>query len=298
MRCEDARTWLDAYRTGEIPAAEERDVAGHLAECAGCAGALAELTHLAGAARGLRVSAPDGIVGVVLAALGDAYDRLETAMGPAWVAFSPRGVTMIWLGDVAAADFEAAYTRRLGRTARPGALPERYAAAVRAAAAGERYSAVPCDLATLTPFERQVLDALARIPRGETRPYAWLAREVGRPRAVRAVGGVMARNPAPLLLPCHRVVPTTGGVGNYAFGSAFKRELLQREGLLLDEMEALARSGARYLGCASTRIYCLPSCRDIRRARPVNRVPFASEAAAAAAGYRPCQHCRPAALVS
>jgi methylated-DNA-[protein]-cysteine S-methyltransferase len=61
--------------------------------------------------------------------------------------------------------------------------------------------------------------------------YAWLARKAGRPRAARAVGNTMARNPIPILIPCHRVVPAAGGIGNYGLGAAVKRALLKREGV-------------------------------------------------------------------
>ena len=75
--------------------------------------------------------------------------------------------------------------------------------------------------------------ATARIPRGEVRTYGELAAIVGRPRAARAVGTAMARNPVPLLVPCHRVVPSSGGVGNYGFGSDLKAKLLAGEGVVL-----------------------------------------------------------------
>jgi hypothetical protein len=103
----------------------------------------------------------------------------------------------------------------------------------------------------------------------------------------------MARNPIPLLLPCHRVVPAAGGIGNYAFGSTFKRELLQKEDVPVGEIERLAREGVRYIGCTSTSIYCFPTCRDARRIKPENRVAFRNVADAGKAGYRPCLHCKP-----
>ena len=92
---------------------------------------------------------------------------------------------------------------------------------------------VPVDLSSRSPFHQEVLRATARIPRGEVRTYGELAEIVGRPRAARAVGTAMARNPVPLLVPCHRVVPSSGGVGNYGFGSGLKAKLLAGEGVLL-----------------------------------------------------------------
>jgi methylated-DNA-[protein]-cysteine S-methyltransferase len=92
---------------------------------------------------------------------------------------------------------------------------------------------VPVDLSSRSPFHQEVLRAAARIPRGEVRTYGELAAGVGRPRAARAVGTAMARNPVPLLVPCHRVVPGRGGVGNYGFGPDLKSKLLANEGVVL-----------------------------------------------------------------
>jgi O-6-methylguanine DNA methyltransferase len=86
------------------------------------------------------------------------------------------------------------------------------------------------DISDLTPFEQAALRAAARIPPGEVRSYAWVATQIGRPRAARAVGRVMARNPVPLLLPCHRVVDSSGGLHDYYYGLDMKARLLKMEG--------------------------------------------------------------------
>ncbi len=80
-----------------------------------------------------------------------------------------------------------------------------------------------------SPFALDVLTALSLIPLGERRTYAELAVAAGHPRAVRAVASVMARNRTPLVLPCHRVVPSSGGTGRYAWGEAAKAALLAAE---------------------------------------------------------------------
>jgi len=84
----------------------------------------------------------------------------------------------------------------------------------------------------LPPFSRKVLEACARIPLGETVSYGRLAARIGAPRAARAVGNVMARNPLPLVIPCHRVVRSGGGLGNYGGGTSLKERLLRQEGAL------------------------------------------------------------------
>lgn len=83
-----------------------------------------------------------------------------------------------------------------------------------------------------TPFQQAVWRALAAIPFGETRSYAELARAAGRPRAVRAVGAANGRNPLPVVLPCHRVIGSDGGLTGYAGGLLMKRRLLELEGAL------------------------------------------------------------------
>jgi methylated-DNA-[protein]-cysteine S-methyltransferase len=88
------------------------------------------------------------------------------------------------------------------------------------------------DIEDLTPFEQAALRAAAQIPPGEVRSYAWVATQIGRPRAARAVGQVMARNPLPLLFPCHRVVDSAGSLHNYGYGLEMKARLLKMEGYL------------------------------------------------------------------
>ena len=84
------------------------------------------------------------------------------------------------------------------------------------------------------PFTREVLGELGRVPFGETTTYGTLAARVGHPRAARAVGTVMNRNPLPIVLPCHRVVGATGALVGYAGGLDRKRLLLSLEGAELD----------------------------------------------------------------
>lgn len=83
-----------------------------------------------------------------------------------------------------------------------------------------------------TEFEMAVYAAVKRIPKGETRSYAWVAREIGRPKAVRAVGSALNRNPYAPEVPCHRVIRSDGSVGGFARGTEQKREMLRQEGAL------------------------------------------------------------------
>jgi O-6-methylguanine DNA methyltransferase len=80
-----------------------------------------------------------------------------------------------------------------------------------------------------TPFQRNVWRVLRRIPRGQTRSYAWVARRAGRPRAQRAVGAACGANPLPIIVPCHRVVRSDGSPGGFGAGPRWKRRLLRLE---------------------------------------------------------------------
>jgi methylated-DNA-[protein]-cysteine S-methyltransferase len=88
------------------------------------------------------------------------------------------------------------------------------------------------DLRTSAEFSREVLERLAEVPHGQVTTYGALAKAVGRPRAARAVGTVMNRNPIPIVLPCHRVVGSNGSLVGYAGGLERKRLLLSLEGAL------------------------------------------------------------------
>jgi AraC family transcriptional regulator of adaptative response/methylated-DNA-[protein]-cysteine methyltransferase len=88
---------------------------------------------------------------------------------------------------------------------------------------------VPLDVRG-TAFQRRVWEELRRIPLGETRTYGDVAAAIGEPSASRAVGSACGANPVPVVVPCHRVVPASGGIGNYGLGPDRKRRLLEREG--------------------------------------------------------------------
>jgi methylated-DNA-[protein]-cysteine S-methyltransferase len=82
-----------------------------------------------------------------------------------------------------------------------------------------------------TPFQRRVWDALRDIPRGQTTTYAALASAIGSPRAARAIGAAVGRNPISILIPCHRVIGRDGTLTGYAGGLTRKKQLLALEGV-------------------------------------------------------------------
>ncbi|HKB27979.1 MAG TPA: methylated-DNA--[protein]-cysteine S-methyltransferase [Candidatus Limnocylindrales bacterium] len=244
----------------------------------------------------LSTAAPPALAGEVLAEVGlaDRYARFESPIGPLVVAWNGLGVSAVEAAPDDAA-FEAAHRARTGRRAmKTERLPESMQRAIARRLAGDRRVRIDLDLRGHTDFERDVWHKALEIPRGEVRPYGWVAAEIGRPRAVRAVGTALGRNPVPLIVPCHRVVRTDGTIGQYSLGGPQnKRAILAAEGLDPDAMESSARSGLRYLGSDTTRVVCWPTCYHAKRITAQHRVPFRSLQEAAGAGYRSCRDCRP-----
>jgi O-6-methylguanine DNA methyltransferase len=250
-----------------------------------------------------RVRAPDGFADRVVVAVGivpsgvDAYTALETPVGVLEVAWNSDGVSALRRAR-GRDDFERWFSSRLGRrVVRVPQPPDRLVGQIEDVIAG-RTPRLRFDLGRLTPFEQEVLRKTLEIPRGEVRPYAWVAREIGRPRAVRAVGTALGHNPVPVLIPCHRVVRSDGTLGEYSMGGTeVKREMLSREGVDATWLAALAAAGTRFVGSRTTHVFCFPTCRHARRIATVNRVPLRDDREAVLSGFRPCARCRPA-LVS
>ena len=246
-------------------------------------------------------SVEDALAGLAAPAAPKLADRIfgswlaaPSRLGEVFVAFTGDGVQFVRSAESVRDDagaFAEAYRDRFGRPLRHA---DRTPAGLLAALRGTPAASLRLDLRGLSDFERDVLAATRRIPAGQTRPYGWIAREAGRPRAVRAVGSVLGRNPVPLLIPCHRVVRADGRLGDYMFGPAHKEELLRAEQVNIDELAALARQGMHFVGSDTTRVVCYPTCHHARHITPTHRHPFPTITAALTAGYRPCQHCRPA----
>lgn len=294
MRCRSVLTRVDALRTGELAPPERGVVKAHLRRCRSCDESATDVGRLARAVKSLAVVPPRSCRETLKQETSDSFDRVQTPEQTLWVAFTDRGLRMITPAG-SLEDFRAMYARRYGRGLTLAHIPDALRRQVTAALGGEGVDKPRLDVTGTSDLEKSVLSVLTRIPRGEVRTYAWLAREAGRPRAVRAVANAIARNAVPFVAPCHRVVPSTGGIGNYAFGSEKKRALLKREGVDVGELDALARQRVRFIGSRTTQIFCFPTCRDARRIREDNRVPFHGADEAVEHGYRPCRHCKPVA---
>ena len=93
---------------------------------------------------------------------------------------------------------------------------------------------VPLDMEEVTDFERVVWDTARRIPYGKVQSYGWIASEIGKPTAARAVGGAIGRNPFAFVVPCHRVVGSDGKLTGFGAGLVWKQALLKLEGITID----------------------------------------------------------------
>jgi methylated-DNA-[protein]-cysteine S-methyltransferase len=166
-----------------------------------------------------------------------AYDLADTPVGTILVATSDQGLCRISFDPEPEREAEAlarAFGARVLRVSRPvdevrRQLDEYFE--------GKRtHFELDVDLRPATPFTRTVLERLVQVPHGEVTTYGALAREAGRPRAARAVGTVMNRNPIPIVLPCHRVIGANGALVGYGGGLDRKRLLLSLEGALPSEL--------------------------------------------------------------
>jgi methylated-DNA-[protein]-cysteine S-methyltransferase len=163
-----------------------------------------------------------------------AYDLTDSPVGKLLLAATDRGLCRISFDPEPEAELEwlaRAYGIRVLRSATPLAKPKRelddYFEGRR------RQFGLDVDLAALPGFQQLVLGELQRVPYGTTDTYGGLAARIGRPRAARAVGGALNRNPVPIVVPCHRVVGASGSLVGYAGGLERKEKLLALEGALL-----------------------------------------------------------------
>ena len=160
---------------------------------------------------------------------------IETRMGWIGLAWNARGLVALNLPRStrgrARRDLQREYPDGIVRERAPAEMIrelEEYAAGRR------RSFDLPLDWSSIKPFQRAVLQAASMIPFGETRSYGWIAQKIGNPKAARAVGQALGANPIPIVLPCHRVIASSGKLGGYGGGLPLKVKLLKLEGAALN----------------------------------------------------------------
>jgi methylated-DNA-[protein]-cysteine S-methyltransferase len=161
-----------------------------------------------------------------------AYDVAASPVGDLLVAVTDRGLCRIAYRpdeavDELASEFGARVLRIPARTHQVLRELDEYFEGRR------REFDLDTDLSPVPAFQREVLRELVRVPFGQVTTYGALAAKVGRPRAARAIGGAMNRNPIPIVLPCHRVIGANGSLVGYGGGLERKEQLLRLEGALL-----------------------------------------------------------------
>jgi methylated-DNA-[protein]-cysteine S-methyltransferase len=150
--------------------------------------------------------------------LNDFYDILESPLGPLYLIFTCNVLTGISFSRPS----KILLKRKEQMTLAKKELTEYFE---------KTRQEFTCHTAFIegTEFEKKVWETLKEIPYGETRTYKWLAQQIGKSHAFRAVGNALGKNPIPVIFPCHRVIETDGSIGGYSAGEDIKRRLLEIE---------------------------------------------------------------------
>jgi methylated-DNA-[protein]-cysteine S-methyltransferase len=300
---------LVAAATGDAESRTTERVHRHLDGCAPCREEFGRYRALDHVARGIgREPAPERLAEAragLLSRLADlksrrvAYRIFPSPMGHILVGRSEHGIALVeYLG--------AATTLRASRLAR--------VEGVEAVEGGRELEGLQRELLDFiagrrrdlgwtldwrlarSDFERAVLEATAAIPYGAVASYAGVARRIGKPAAVRAVAQALRWNPLPIVVPCHRVIGTSGRLTGYAGAHlGWKQKLLTVEGVTLRPAHRdyrVAREAMYALGEGETE-YCLPTCGSIGTRSLAELTLFASREIAEARGFAPCTSCRP-----
>jgi methylated-DNA-[protein]-cysteine S-methyltransferase len=308
--CRDLEPDLVAAATGEASAAVGERVHAHVARCAPCRDEFARYRAIEGVCDRLRDRMPEGgdearARQALVEKLGDlrsrvvAYGIFPSRLGNILIARSEHGVALVeYLGNGRSID-----ASRLARAADVEAVPdgaevERLGHELLEYLEGRRtHLDWTLDLRLARgDFDRLVLDAASRIPYGAVTSYARLARAIGKPFASRAVAQALRWNPVPVVVPCHRIVGSSGALVGYAGNKlGLKRDLLTVEGvptLHTPDDWHVARS-TMYVQHLEGREYCRPTCGSLPRMTLAELTLFGSRRHAEAVGLAPCTDCRP-----
>ena len=309
--CREIEADLVAAATGDAEAGAARRVERHIDSCAACRGEFHRYREIDGVVGTLRRAPTVAVESVTRAREGlesrlaelrsrlVSYRIFSSPLGHILIARSEHGVSLVeYLGgrsDLAAS--------RLSRVS--GVEPQEDGADIESLfrelleyLRGDRTRlewALDLRLAR-SDFHRAVLRATAAVPYGAVTSYSGIAAEIGKPAAQRAVAQALRWNPLPIVVPCHRIIGSSGALTGYSGNKIeLKRELLGVEGIrAVGAREAhVARQALYHYERNEQREYCLPTCGDIAR-RPIGRVTLmATRDLAESLGLVPCTSCRP-----
>lgn len=249
--CDVACDAMPAHLLAELSPADEAWLRGHVADCTYCNRQLQGYDQLGSVLDA--VCAPPPVVDLPSVRLPNRR-ALPSAAVPAWTATVDSPVGPLVLAATEAGLCEVAFARSrppeevgallaergldprpIAETPPPPAADtlERATAQLAEYFAGRRDAFdLPLDFRGVTPFTRSVLEATAGVGFGRLETYRGIAGQIGKPGATRAVGNALGRNPLPVVVPCHRVVESDGGIGGFGGGLETKRKLLALEGVL------------------------------------------------------------------
>ena len=308
--CRDIEADLVAAATGEAESAAVRRVQDHVGLCRPCAsefGRYRAIDRVVGGLRSEPLPAPQvtRARAELESRLADLRSRLVTycvfpsPLGRILIGCSEQGVSLVeYLGS--GTGLKAS---RLSRVA--GVEPMADGAEIEVLYRelleyldGRRTRLEwPLDLRLAqSEFHRAVLETTAAIPYGAVTSYAGIAREIGKPAAVRAVAQALRWNPLPIVVPCHRVIGSYGSLTGYAGNKiTLKQRLLAVEGVgtVRAHHDLRVARDAMYVTEHGERAYCLPTCGSLASRTLAQLTLFASRERAEAVGLRPCTSCRP-----
>jgi methylated-DNA-[protein]-cysteine S-methyltransferase len=306
--CREIETDLVATATGEADAASARRVQDHVGGCPPCRDDFARYRAIDAVTRTLGHSAAEPAPAVragLQARLADLRRRLVTyaifpsPLGHILIAQSELGVSLVeYLGR--ATTFGASRLSRVEgvEVERDGVEIERLHRELLDYLEGRRAElGWPLDWRLAkSDFHRAVLEATARVPYGAVVSYAGIARRIGKPAAVRAVAQALRWNPLPIVVPCHRIIGTSGALTGYAGNKVtLKQHLLAVEGVptLRADHDFRIERAAMYVRTQEDTEYCVPTCGSLAARSLAELTLFASRERAEAAGLAPCTTCRP-----
>lgn len=299
---------LVAAAVGEAEAAAVRRVHEHIRPCTPCRKAFEQYRAIEGLMGELRRAAPPS-ADMALARrklesrLAELRERLMTycvfpsPLGRILIACSEQGVSLVeYLGRGLGG---SRLSRASGlETVKDGEEIEAFYRELLEYLDGKRTRLEwPLDLRLArSEFQRLVLEATASLPYGAVTSYARIARELGRPEAVRAVAQALRWNPLPIVVPCHRIVGASGALTGYAGNRIdLKQRLLAAEGVptVKAGRDCRIARDAMYVTARGQHAYCLPTCGSLAPRTLARLTLFGSRERAEAAGLRPCTTCRP-----
>jgi methylated-DNA-[protein]-cysteine S-methyltransferase len=304
--CSVVEADLVAAAAGEASPSSVARVRGHLAGCLPCREMHAQYRTLGGIVEEIRAApAADEVEALdrLRARIADVRSRIlryvvfSSRVGPLLLAASELGIAWIEYLDESGVAGSAIHGRK-ALELRPDESLRPFERELSEYLAGRRSGldwSLDLRLAG-SDFQRTVLAAASRIPYGAVSSYAGIARDLGKPAAVRAVAQALRRNPVPILIPCHRIVGSDGALVGYAGNRiGLKERLLGVEGVQIAHRRSRAAvdRGSMYAWDPAGREYCLPTCGDVSE-RPIGAVTlFATGRDAVRAGLVPCRACRP-----